>query len=588
MSESRVAIIGAGVIGLSWAELFLESGWEVSIFDVSPDAVPKGRGFEVASSIEEAVRGADLVQENGPERLDIKRDLLGQIAAAASDDTIIASSTSSLLPSLLADGNERADQILVGHPYNPPQIMPLVEIVPGPTTRDELVKRAERIYRDIGKVPVALQREIPGFVGNRVQKAVLDEAMWLIKHGVVDARAFDIIFQESLGLRWASIGVLEASHLGGGPAGLRHIIEHVGKALDAIELHRPDMSEADRDALVQQVEDAYGVADTYASRAERRDRITRAVRGAVGAEQLRPVLYALDVLEGSVNRVDPHTGEVTQLHTGLTEAPDGLVVDTKAGHITFTCMGEPDGEAKAGQEPEFATVNGSVQRISLGGGSAQVIVPRGSFTTGKQITSDPATGRLFWSDREGRGIYRAEADGSGLTRLVDTRGTGETEVQEWCVGIAVDPEAGDLFWTQKGATGAAEGRILRASLELPEGETAATRTDIETLWSGLPEPIDLEIDAEARMLYWSDRGEGTDGNTLNRAPIPETGAKGWRPAILSRGFDEAIGLALDTVHHAAYVADLSGAIRQIDLGSGAERVVATLPGAATGLALAWE
>lgn len=588
MTTPRVAIIGAGVIGLSWAELFREHGWEVAIFDVSPDAIPTDRGFEIADSIAAAVRGARIVQENGPERLDVKRSLLADIAAAASDDTIIASSTSSLLPSLLAEGNDRAAQILVGHPYNPPQIMPLVEIVPGPDTRIALVQAAEGIYREIGKVPVALQREVPGFVGNRVQKAVLDEAMWLVANGVVDARDFDTIFQESLGLRWASIGVFEASHLGGGPAGLRHIIEHVGAALDAIELHRPELTPAARDALVQQVESAYGVADSYPTRAERRDRITRAVRATVGAEQQRPVLYALDVLGGSVNRVEPRTGEVIPLVSGLRDAPDGIAVDATAGTVTFSCMGEPDGPAAPGEEPAFTTRNGSVQRIPMGGGDPEILVTRGTFVTGKQLVSDPATGRLYWSDREGRGIYRAEADGSGLTQLVDTRGTGPSEVEEWCVGIAIDTAAGHLYWTQKGTADAGQGRILRAGLEIPAGETAASRSDRETLWQGLPEPIDLELDLGAGMLYWTDRGVGPDGNTLNRAPIPAPGAPGTAPTVLSRGYREAIGLALDTVHHVAYVSDLSGAIREVQLGSGAERVVATLPGAATGLALSWE
>ena len=588
MTAPRVAIIGAGVIGLSWAELFHERGWDVAVFDVSPDAVPRDRGFEIATSIADAVRGATLVQENGPERLAVKRELLAHIAAAATDDTIIASSTSSLLPSLLAEGNSRAEQILVGHPYNPPQIMPLVEIVPGPATRTDIVQEAERIYREIGKVPVALRREIPGFVGNRVQKAVLDEAMWLVTHGVVDAHDFDVIFQESLGLRWASIGVFEASHLGGGPAGLRHIIEHVGAALDAIELQRPELSESDRSAIVQQVESAYGVADTYPARAERRDRITRAVRSTVGAEQRRATLYALDLLAGSVNRVDPLTGTVTPLHAGLTEAPDGIVVDPAAGTVTFTCMGAPDAPAARGEEPTFTRANGSLQRIPLAGGAPQVIVERGSFVTGKQLAADPATGRLYWSDREGRGIYRSEADGSGLTRLVDTRGTGPSEVEDWCVGIAVDPGAGLLYWTQKGGADAGQGRILRAGIEIPRGEDAATRSDIETLWQGLPEPIDLELDTAAGMIYWTDRGAGPDGNTLNRAPIPAPGRRGAFPTILSRGYREAIGLALDPVHHTAYVSDLSGEIREVQLGSGAERVIATLPGAATGLALTWE
>lgn len=280
----RVAIIGAGVIGLSWAELFHEHGWEVAIFDVSPAAVPADAPYRVAADIADAVRGASFVQENGPERVDIKRSLLAEIAAAAGDDTVISSSTSSLLPSLLAEGNARADQIVVGHPYNPPAIMPLVEVVPAPQTRPAILERAVAVYRELGKRPVALKKEIPGFVGNRVQKAVLDEATWLVQQGIVDPQDFDAIFQHSLGLRWASIGVFEASHLGGGPGGIRHLLEHVGTAMGDVQLHAPSKDPALAVQLVEAVEAAYGTADSYEQRVERRDRITSAVAETVARE----------------------------------------------------------------------------------------------------------------------------------------------------------------------------------------------------------------------------------------------------------------------------------------------------------------
>jgi hypothetical protein len=122
---------------------------------------------------------------------------------------------------------------------------------------------------------------------------------------------------------------------------------------------------------------------------------------------------------------------------------------------------------------------------------------------------------------------------------------------------------------------------------MPTGSSAETRDDVEVVWDSLPEPIDLEIDADAGMLYWTDRGADPDGNSLNRAPLPAAGSAGVEPTVLARGFKEAIGLALDTRHHVAYVSDQSGAIRAVDLASGAEREVAVLPGAGTGLALAW-
>lgn len=580
----RVAIIGAGVIGLSWAQLFSEAGWELAIVDPADDAIPAEFAAARATSIQEAVRGADLVQENGPERLQVKRQLLAEIAAAAGEDTIIASSTSSLLPSLLAEGNQRAAQIVVGHPYNPPQIMPLVEIVPGPQTRPELVERLAGIYRSLGRVPVALRAEVPGFVGNRVQKAVLDEAQWLVQQGIVGAREFDTIVSESLGLRWASIGVFEASHLGGGPGGIRHLMEHVGAALDEISLQRPSREPAALARIVDDVEASYGTAESYPERAARRDRITGAVRRSVTAESDHGRLYALDIAMGSVFSIDPDTGERRELLGGLREAPDGLVVDPVSGSIVFTLMGEPDGELTPGGEPPFTSRNGSLQRVPLDGGAAEVLVERGSFTTGKQLARDPRDGRLYWADREGFGVYRCEADGTGLTRLVDTSQAGPSEAEQWCVGVAVDPSAGQLYWTQKGAAKAGQGRIRRISLQREDTAWPVSEQEIETLWSGLPEPIDLELDLDAGQLYWTDRGAGDDGNSLNRAPIPASGARGTVPAVLARGFREAIGLALDHERALAYVSDLSGDIRAVELASGRERIVTTLPGSATGLA----
>ncbi len=490
----RIAVIGAGVIGLSWAELFAGKGWDVAVYDVAPDAIPAGRGFEITGSIADAVRGASFVQENGPERLDVKRELLAEIAAAAGNDTVIASSTSSLLPSLLSEGNPRARQIVVGHPYNPPSIMPLVEVVPGPQTDPAIVDRAVAVYRSIGKLPVALQKEIPGFVGNRVQKAVLDEAMWLVQQGIIDPAGFDAIVRHSLGLRWASTGVFEASHLGGGQAGIRHLLEHVGVAMDAITLQAPSRDAEQSEKIAYAVESAYGAADSYETRAQRRDRITAAVAGTVAREHTHPVLYALSVVQGGVHRIDPATGAVDNLVTGLIEFPDGIVVDQDGDRVVFTLMGTPDRIPEPGNEPPFTAKNGSVRAVGIGGGEVTTLVEKGAFTTGKQITRDETSGRLYWTDREGHGVYRSEADGSGLIPLVLTSGTAATPAEEECVGIAVDALRGHLYWTQKGPSDAGKGKIFRAGLELPAGQTAAQRDDIELLWNELPEPIDLELD----------------------------------------------------------------------------------------------
>ncbi len=585
---SKVAIIGAGTIGLSWAELFAASGWDVAIYDVSATAIPHVPGYRIASSIDDAVAGADFVQENGPERLEIKRSIFAEVAAAAKDSAVIASSTSTILPSLLAQGNPRTAQILVGHPYNPPRIMPLVEVVPGALTAPATVERALAVYRSIGKTPVALRKEVPGFVGNRAQKALTDEAKWLVQQGYVTAADFDTILRNSLGLRWAAVGSFEGSHLNGGPNGIRHLMENVGVVMQQVELHRPSTDPATQSAVADQVETAYGTASSYEERVVRRDRITLAVRQAVAREQQRAVLYGLGFNLGSVVRVDPEDGTVSELTSGLAH-PDGIVADPASGYAYVTLMGSSGDAPEQGVEPVFDRRDGSIVRVPLTGGNAEAVVPLGTFTAGKQLTTDPGTGRLYWCDREGRGVYRCERDGSGVTALVLTTGRGPSEEDERCVGVAVDPHRGFLYWTQKGASKAGRGRIFRAALEIPEGATAADRHDLETLWENLPEPIDLDLDAEAQVLYWTDRGAGPTGNSLNRAGVPAPQQKGAAPTVLATGFDEAIGLALDTRHSLVYVSDLSGTIRSVDLARGdAPRVVATLAQPATGLDLVWE
>lgn len=300
------------------------------------------------------------------------------------------------------------------------------------------------------------------------------------------------------------------------------------------------------------------------------------------------ILYALTAIPGGVHRIDAISGEVAEIAAFPGEFPDGIVCVPEREELVVTLMGAPDAAPGPGEEPPFTRANGSVQAVRLDGSGSRTLVPRGSFTTGKQLTRDPASGRLYWADREGHGIYRSEADGSGLTALVRTDGTGPSEIEEQCVGVAVDPAAGALYWTQKGPAKGGRGRIFRAGLEIPGGEDARTRGDIETLWSSLPEPIDLELDPAHGMIYWTDRGAEPEGNTLNRAPIPAPGARGEAPQILARGFQEAIGLAVDHASAVAYVADLGGAVRAVELATGVVRVVAALGAPVTGIVIGAE
>ncbi|MEW2298318.1 hypothetical protein ABZ719_37520 [Streptomyces sp. NPDC006743] len=296
-------------------------------------------------------------------------------------------------------------------------------------------------------------------------------------------------------------------------------------------------------------------------------------------------LLALQVLPGKLLRVSLPDGRVTTLLEDAGPAPDGITADSAA--VYWTTMGTPVADPRvpgeAGQD--FSRPDGGVHALSPAGGQRRDLVPPGAMTTGKQLTTDGA-GTLYWGDREGRRVSRVRTDGTGLTDLVVN--PPEDGITGECVGVAVDPARRHLYWTQKGPAKGGKGRILRAGLDIPAGQTAADRTDIEVLWSDLPEPIDLHLHGD--RLYWTDRGAPPAGNTLNRAPLPPAGAAGQRPEILADGFQEAIGLAVDGEAGIAYVSDLHGHIREVPLPDGPAagqkpRDIVRLPHPLTGLCL---
>ena len=210
---------------------------------------------------------------------------------------------------------------------------------------------------------------------------------------------------------------------------------------------------------------------------------------------------------------------VRTLVAGLDELPDGIVVDQARGHVYWTNMGTPDAGSTGGDLAY--TRNGSLERADLDGGNRVTIVPRGAFTTGKQLTADFDDGVLYWCDREGTQVLRCDLDGSELRPLVITAVGDEAAHldRNHCVGIAVDLHRRLLYWTQKGAPNAGEGRIFRAPLDLPAGTSARHRDDIELLLKDLPEPIDLHLLGDGATLVWTDRGDEPEGNTLNRATV---------------------------------------------------------------------
>ncbi len=242
-----IAVVGAGTIGLSWAALFASYGHDVRISDPREDladVVTAGlaeladvlpgdwaQRVTVVSSLEEAVTGADVVQENGPERRKLKRDLFVRIEESCPPGALLLSSTSGIMPSEMSADMVDPGRVVVGHPFNPPHVVPLVEVVPGPRTPVETVGAAVAFYASLGKAPVVLHKEIGGFVANRLQSAIFQEAVHLVLSGVVTAEELDRVVTESVGVRWATAGPFESYHLGGGPGGIRHLLEHLGPGM---------------------------------------------------------------------------------------------------------------------------------------------------------------------------------------------------------------------------------------------------------------------------------------------------------------------------------------------------------------------
>ncbi len=278
----EVAVIGAGLIGLSWAALFLANGLRVRVYDPRPDLAEAVRealanafpllqqlGFETAgfqerlrieSGLEPAARNAALVQESGPEQIEFKRQCFAQLEQFVSPATLMLSSTSSLRATHIAREMKQPERMMVGHPFNPPHIMPLVEIVPGQKTAPEAVAEAAAFYRALGKAPVVLHREINGFVGNRLQAAVLRESIYLVQQGVVSVEELDRVVTNSLGLRWSAVGPFQGIHLGGGPGGIAHFLRHLGPVFQGLfnELGEAHITAETAEQLAHQTERAYG------------------------------------------------------------------------------------------------------------------------------------------------------------------------------------------------------------------------------------------------------------------------------------------------------------------------------------------
>jgi 3-hydroxyacyl-CoA dehydrogenase len=281
----RVSVIGAGTIGASWAAYFLARGFEVAAYDPSPNGEDFARRFidnawptlETLNAVQpgadrkrlsffkdpaSAAKGAGFVQESGPEREDVKVELFAAIDGAAPPDAVIASSSSGLLISRITAKCRHPGRCVIGHPFNPPHLIPLVEVVGGEKTSPEAVTKAMNFYRDIGKHPIHIKKEVRGHAANRLQAALWREAIHLVTQGVVSVADADAAIAYGPGLRWALMGPHLTFHMAGGDGGMKHFMDHIGPAIQSWmdDLGAPVLDAKTQKAIVD------GVAEEAAGR----------------------------------------------------------------------------------------------------------------------------------------------------------------------------------------------------------------------------------------------------------------------------------------------------------------------------------
>jgi hypothetical protein len=296
---------------------------------------------------------------------------------------------------------------------------------------------------------------------------------------------------------------------------------------------------------------------------------TKASSGATRSGRL----FLIELSGDRIHSMNPDGSDRKTIVTNC-RLPDGITVDVAAGHIYWTNMGVPN------------LNDGSIERADLDGGNRRVIIPQGVIHTPKQIHLDKENGRLYWCDREGMRVMRANLDGSQVETLVEAGRCDEDSRDQtrWCVGITIDPKFKKIYWTQKGPDKGDLGRLFRANIDIPKGEGSANRSDIEVLFDKLPEPIDLEFDVKNRVLYWTDRGNPPRGNTVNRVPVDKKAV----PEILNphHPLMEGIGIALDVPGNRLFVTDLAGSIYSADLDGKNPRNFLYAQGNLTGIAYA--
>ena len=280
MTINTVGVIGLGVIGLSWSALMLSKGLEVHVYDIREDheeGTKKSieqmlKSLDISFSevsdylviektVENLAEHVEFIQENGPENLVFKKELYATIEKYGSNDLIIASSSSGIPAGKMNTEMTHPERLIIGHPFNPPHMIPLVEVSPSEQTAQDVILQTLAFYEQLGKSPVVIKKKIPGFVANRLQTAIFQECIALVRDNVVDVKELDTIIEKSLGIRWASGGPFLSFHLGGGPQGFEGFLKHLGPALNQgfKDISQVELTDELQGKLIEQVKTEYGM-----------------------------------------------------------------------------------------------------------------------------------------------------------------------------------------------------------------------------------------------------------------------------------------------------------------------------------------
>jgi 3-hydroxyacyl-CoA dehydrogenase len=540
--------------------------------------------FTTVESIQEAVKDAWLVIEALPEKLPLKIDIFGQLSQQAPQDAILASNSSSYKSRLMLDKVDQGSRhrICNMHYYMPPGNN-TVELMTCGSTHSHILPFLKDKLLDAGMQPAIARKESTGFIFNRLWAAIKRESLLIMAEGVSEPEEIDRLF---------------LTMFKDNPNGPCAVMDAVG--LDTVAfiennyVEERGIDSTARDWVIKNyVEKGKLGAKSGKGGLYPPGETTRSSKEEAGHHDnlAAPRLYFLDIgiggnitdlstvaKSGKIMTASADGSNVREL-VGGQPMPDGIDVSISAGRLFWTNMGTSP-----------STNSGSVISANLDGSDVKPVIAEGSIHTPKQLKIDHQNKKLYICDREGMRIHRCDFDGTNHEIIVQTGEPGTKDAEDqtrWCVGIAVDPEAGMFYWSQKGPSKAGKGRIFRANMSMPSGSSPTSRADAELLFDKLPEPIDLEYEPESQTLYWTDRGEYPLGNTLNKAYVGEAGGEEEKKVVtLARHFHEAIGLKIDTVNRHVYLTDLGGTVYRVSMDGGEKKKIYETDSAYSGIALA--